>query len=129
MPSATPRQLRGKTNEKYFAEFSALSGYWRLRQRSLATAYPELGINGFAGVALAAFGLTVLTITRRWPFQRPPAYRFVGLFIGSRFNGKTCCLTCIPSYRCDCRGRSPNILILPVKPVLICCFRLPATVS
>ena len=60
MPSATPRPLRGKTNEKIFLQ-NFFGTFWLVfggcGSAVLAAAYPELGI-GFAGVALA-FGLTV----------------------------------------------------------------------
>ena len=91
MPSATPHPLRGKTNEKIFAEF--FGTFWLVfggcGSAVLAAAYPELGI-GFAGVALA-FGLTVLTMAYAVGHisggHFNPAVS-VGLFIGGRFNGK-----------------------------------------
>ena len=102
MPSATPHPLRGKTNEKYFAEF--FGTFWLVfggcGSAVLAAAYPELGI-GFTGVALA-FGLTVLTMayavdhisgghftTSTLPF--PSAFSLAAVS-----TVKTCCLTSYP---------------------------------
>lgn len=91
MPSATPHPLRGKTNEKYFAEF--FGTFWLVfggcGSAVLAAAYPELGI-GFTGVALA-FGLTVLTMAYAVGHISGDHFNpavSVGLFIGGRFNGK-----------------------------------------